>query len=91
MYFATFPKVTYLEISGYFQIINQVLRQMDLYLQPIRELFVQNKEVHHCNTRQQSNPRVHKWNTAVSKKKVLFLWEPIFGQMHIEFAAYVWC
>ncbi len=82
MYFATFPKVTYLEISGYFQIINQVLRQMDLYLQPIRELFVRNKEVHHCNTRQQCNPRipVHKWNTAVSKKKFYSYGNPSLGR-----------
>ena len=36
------------------------------------------EEVHHYNTRQRSNPRVHKWNTALGNKK-LFILEPIFG------------
>ena len=60
----------------------QTLKQMHLWFynmipQSIRDLFVQNEEVHHYNTRQRSNPRVHKWNTAFVKK--LFIWEPIFG------------
>ncbi len=60
-----------------------MLKQMHLYFhnmipQPIRDLFVQNEEVHYYNTRQQFNPQGHKWNTALGKK-VLFIWEHIFG------------
>ncbi len=47
--------------------------------QPIRDLFVRNEEVQRYNTRQRSNPRVHKWNTALGKTFFIFIWEPIFG------------
>ncbi len=58
-----FKKLQVLKFQDIFEL--QTLKQMLLYFhniipQLIRDLSVRNEAVHHYNTRQRSNPRVHK-------------------------------
>ena len=52
--------------------------------QPIRDLFVRNEEVHHYNTRQRSNPRVHKCNTALGKKSFVYMGTHLWSEANAE-------
>ncbi len=74
-YFASFlDKLHILKFQDIFEL--QTLKQTYLYFhnmipQPTGELFVRNEDVHNYmyNTRLTTNSQVHKWNTALGKKK----------------------
>ena len=51
---------------------------------PIRDLFVRNEEVHHCNTRQRSYPRVYKWNIALGKKSFIYMGTHLWSELNAE-------
>ena len=56
----------------------------NIFTQSSHELFVWNDEVHHYNTRQWSNLRVHKWITALGQKSFIYMGTHLWSEVNAE-------
>ncbi len=58
----------------------------------VSELFIRNQDVHQCNTRQRSNPRVNKWSKAISKRAFVYmgthLWSKVARDLQNNYCPY---